>query len=380
MKLRIVLIAISMLIAPHLTLAQVATSPSPPSQLIQQGRQFLSQSKYPDAVQCLDKAVSATTDARQKAEANELLKQTFEAWLRWLQTTQAQLDSQVNFAKQQLDQAEKTLAADKKAHQQKVDAENKIYETGGGHWVYYSSKGWVFRPNTRKGTGDPGAQTAIHGLQIKVMTQTAEVTKRTAELDRLQKQLLSIEQYIPVVQGRLQQLAAELPPTAQTGASAQQPQSGLKIVKATYGTSDVTAFVQNAVTGDSVTVRATPESFAISPANVGDGKLTIEYMVGSEKKTVTVDTGWTVVLPTLKLLAPAPPAAPAAPPVATAQAPPPPAAPPPSLPPASLPALAEREPPPVKQAPATPWYQDWRYIVGGLVGLYIILRVTLRPK
>ncbi|MCX6900086.1 MAG: FHA domain-containing protein [Verrucomicrobia bacterium] len=210
--------------------ARIVSASSNPA--IQQAKLLLAQNKYSDAVNYLDKVIATTKDPSVAADAQVPLKQALDAQLLSLQSIKQQWEAQSKPLEERLKAAQDKVNQDTKALEDKKAAEAKVYVMPGGHWrsgywdgVYYSSRGWV--PNTRKGTGDPQAQTAIHELQIKVMTSTQEVKKQTGLVNRYRQQVLALEQQIAPIQARIAQLDAVLklaqpatPPQPEQAASA----------------------------------------------------------------------------------------------------------------------------------------------------------------
>ena len=197
--------------------ASAATGP-----MMQQVKLLLAQNKYGDAVSYLDKVIASTTDPTVATELQTPLKQALDAQLLSLQSVKQQWEAQCKPLDDRLKATQDKLDQDNKALTSKKDAEAKIYEVPGGHYRYgywdghyYYSRTWV--PNTRKGTGDQQAQTAIHELQIKVMLDTQDIKKQTDVVNRYHQQILSLDQQIAPVQARVTQLNAVLnpaPPTA----------------------------------------------------------------------------------------------------------------------------------------------------------------------
>jgi hypothetical protein len=70
------------------------------------------------------------------------------------------------------------------------------------------------------------------------------------------------------------------------------------------GSQDVTSFLQNKIKDGSLTVTAAPEEFGLAREMFESGKLFIRYTLGKEEKSVTVESGWTLELPSLKLSGP----------------------------------------------------------------------------
>lgn len=192
--------------------ARVASVSSNPA--IQQARLLLAQNKYPEAVSYLDKVIAGTKDPAVAADAQLPLKQALDAQLLSLQSAKQQWEEQHKQIEERLKTAQTQVVQDTKALEDKKAAEAKVYELPGGHWrsgywsgSHYHSR-WV--PNTRKGTGDTGAQSAIHELQIKVMMDTQEVKKQTELLNRYHQQILALDQQMSPIQGRIAQLDVAL--------------------------------------------------------------------------------------------------------------------------------------------------------------------------
>jgi len=99
--------------------------------------------------------------------------------------------------------AQDQLAQDTKDLEKKKADEAKTYRTSGGYWF---NGRWVY--NTRKGTGDSSAQSAIQGLQIKVMTDSQEVKKQTDLAGRYLPQIIAFDQQITATQARITQVEA----------------------------------------------------------------------------------------------------------------------------------------------------------------------------
>jgi Inner membrane component of T3SS, cytoplasmic domain len=212
------------------------TSSKPPSgaavPVIQQTKLLLAQNKYADAVTYLDKALASTRDPEVASDLQPPLKQALDAQLLSLQSIKQQWEAQSKPLEDRLKASQDKLEQDNKALTEKKDAEAKIYELPGGHWRhgywdghYYYSRTWV--PNTRKGTGDPQAQTAIHELQIKVMMDQQDIKKQTDVLSRYHQQILALDQQIAPVQVRVTQLNATLntaPPADAASAGTKVPQ------------------------------------------------------------------------------------------------------------------------------------------------------------
>ena len=102
--------------------------------------------------------------------------------------------------------------------------------------------------------------------------------------------------------------------------------SSFEVVQATYNSVDVTAIVQSKIQQRSLTVTAIPEAFGLSadPDALMRGKLTLTFKVGSERKTASIESGWTITLPSMELKQPGPEASqprPAAPPRSAAAKP-----------------------------------------------------------
>ncbi|MFA5192090.1 MAG: FHA domain-containing protein [Verrucomicrobiia bacterium] len=193
--------------------ARVASVSSNPA--IQQARLLLAQNKYPEAVSYLDKVIAGTKDPAVATDAQLPLKQALDAQLLSLQSIKQQWEAQSKPLEERLKATQDKVNEDTKALEKKKADEAKIYVIPGGHWrygyydgVYYSSRRWV--PNTRKGTGDPQAQTAIHELQIKMMTGTQDVKKQTDLVNRYRQQIFALDQQIAPIQARVSQLDAAL--------------------------------------------------------------------------------------------------------------------------------------------------------------------------
>lgn len=187
--------------------------------VIQQAKLLLAQNKVQDAVISLDKLIASASDHAVVADAQPTLRQALSVQLAGLQSAKQQWEAQCKPIEDRLKAAQEKVQQDTKALEDKKAAEAKIYEIPGGHWrygywdgVYYSSRRWV--PNTRKGTGDPQAQTAIHELQIKTMTGAQEMKKQNDLMNRYRQQILALDQQIVAIQSRVSQLDAVLNPAA----------------------------------------------------------------------------------------------------------------------------------------------------------------------
>lgn len=186
--------------------------------VIQQVRLLLAQNKCADAVVYLDKAIASTTDPAVATDLQVPLKQSLDAQLLSLQSVKQQWEAQCKPLEDRLKAAQDKMDQDNKALMAKKDAEAKIYEVPGGHYRYgywdshyYYSRTWV--ANTRKGTGDQQAQTAIHELQIKVMMDEQGIKKQTDVVNRYHQQIAALDQQIAPVQVRVTQMNGVLNPT-----------------------------------------------------------------------------------------------------------------------------------------------------------------------
>ncbi|MCX6907424.1 MAG: FHA domain-containing protein, partial [Verrucomicrobia bacterium] len=195
------------------------TVSAPTHPVVQQAKLLLAQNKAQDAITSLDKLIASATDHAVVADAQPTLRQALNVQLAALQSAKQQWEAQCKPIEDRLTAAQDKLQQDTKALADKKAAEANIYEIPGGHWrygywegVYYSSRRWV--PNTRKGTGDPQAQTAIHELQIKTMTGAQEIKKQGDLVNRYRQQILAFDQQIVGIQSRVSQLDAVLNPAA----------------------------------------------------------------------------------------------------------------------------------------------------------------------
>ncbi|MBI5686356.1 MAG: FHA domain-containing protein [Verrucomicrobia bacterium] len=193
----------------------VKAASAPPNPAIQQARLLIAQNKHADAVACLDKLIASTKEPSVAADAQPPLKQALDAQLMSLQSVKQQWEAQCKPLEDRLKAAQEKVEQDTKALEEKKAAEARVYEMPGGHWRYsywdngyYYARRWV--PNTRKGTGDNSAQSAIHELQIKVMLGAQEVRKQTDYLNRYRQQMAALDQQIVPIQARVAQLDAVL--------------------------------------------------------------------------------------------------------------------------------------------------------------------------
>ena len=200
----------------------------PTHPVVQQAKLLLAQNKAQDAITSLDKLIASATDHAVVADAQPTLRQALNVQLAALQSAKQQWEAQSKPIEDRLTAAQDKLQQDTKALEDKKAAEAKIYQIPGGHWrygywdgVYYSSRRWV--PNTRKGTGDPQAQTAIHEFQIKTMTGGQEIKKQGDLVNRYRQQILVLDQQIVAVQSRVSQLDAVLNPAAPAAPLAAAP-------------------------------------------------------------------------------------------------------------------------------------------------------------
>lgn len=107
--------------------------------------------------------------------------------LQSLQVARRQAEIQLTLAQQQLASAQRALDADLRALKEKTDAESKMHFLGYDH---------IGARKYRKGTGDPSAQTAINGLQMKVMTSSQAVAKQEALVGQWQKYVAGLDAQI----------------------------------------------------------------------------------------------------------------------------------------------------------------------------------------
>ncbi len=245
-----------------------------PTQLIQQGRQLLGQGRVSEAIQILERAVGSGSDSNTPSEPRELLRQAYAAWMQSLQNSRQQLAAQVDLAKQQVEQTQKTVDANQKTL---ADLQKQLVTPPSHHGDWYDN------------SARNEARNRIPAVQVSIMTDTIELNKRSATLARLVQQLATLDQQIATAQGRLAEQFA--------------------VVQASYGADDaravdVTAVVQSKIKDGSLTICVDPESFGLSKEGAGDGKLKITYAIGSERKSLTVLSGWTLTLPLLKLAPP----------------------------------------------------------------------------
>ncbi len=208
-------------VAPAPPTAAAAAPSKPPSgaavPVIQQAKLLLAQNRFPDAVAYLDKAIATTTDPAVATDLQPPLKQALDGQLLSLQSLKQQWEGQCKPLEDRLKTSQDKLEQDNKALTTKKDAEAKVYELPGGHWRYgyweghyYYSRTWV--GNTRKGTGDSQAQTAIHELQIKVMMDQQDIKKQTDVVNRYRQQIAMLDQQIAPVQVRVTQMNSVLSP------------------------------------------------------------------------------------------------------------------------------------------------------------------------
>ncbi|MBI5685605.1 MAG: FHA domain-containing protein [Verrucomicrobia bacterium] len=181
--------------------AKVASASSNPA--IQQAMLLITQNKHADAITYLDKFIASATDPAVAVEAQAPLKQALDAQLAALASSKQQWEAQCKSLQERLKLAQDGLAQNTQALEQKKADEARVYATGRGYWF---NGRWVY--NTRKGTGD--GTTAIHDMQIKVMTSTQEAKKLSDLLNRYQQQVLALDQQITPIQARVAQMDAVL--------------------------------------------------------------------------------------------------------------------------------------------------------------------------
>ena len=343
------------------------------TQLLQHGRQWLSQSRYPEAVQCLEHILNTPSDPAVASEARRCLTQAYASWLTAFESGRLRIEASIKQVEQQVEQAQKELDADNQSLEEKRSAENQVIVLPSGYW--FNGR---YIHHTRRGTGDPQAPSVIRSLELKTLTGANEVKRLRGEITKLQQQLTSTDYNISALKNKiaavpqtpLPQAPQPPPPTPQPqlkaqiaalSAAVQSDSMGsrdVKIIEAKYGAADVTAFVQNFVKEGSA-VQALPSLYALSEESTAGQKLTIRYTLRDEEKTISIESGWAVTIPDLKLTPPAntrPAAAPER--IASTASP--------------GRALQQLAPEPPTQADA-PWYEkNLKWILGGLVGLWVV--------
>ena len=250
--------------------ASAAATSTGAQQWLQQGQALLAQNKYAEAIQCLDKAITTSTDPAAASETRRLLADAYTAWLQSLQVSRYQIANRVISEQerqaqiqQEVDQAKQALAD--------LAAQRKAAQNSHG-----KSKVVV----------DPIAQRDQNVHELKIVTGTGALNKQTKFIAALKQQLAALEVQITDVQSRA--------PTPTT----------LKITLATYGPKDVTAAVQNLVHGDKATICASADTFGWSQDQFPHAALKISYELRGEKKDINVPQGWKVKLPGAQLVSP----------------------------------------------------------------------------
>lgn len=181
--------------------APVPVVSAPPNPAVQQAMLLIAQGKYQDAITFLDRVIATARDPAIAVQAYEPLKQALNGQIGVIQTARQQWDTQQRAVDDRLKAVQEQLNRNTKALEQKKADEAKVYRTSGGYW--FNGK-WVY--NTRKGTGDSSAQSAIHDLQIKVMGDTQEVKKQTDLLARYKVQITAFDNQITSLQARIGQI------------------------------------------------------------------------------------------------------------------------------------------------------------------------------
>ena len=260
--------------------APAASTPTRAQQWLQQGQTLLAQNKYAEAIQCLDKAITTSTDPAAASETRRLLADAYTAWLQSLQVSRYQIANRVISEQerqaqiqQEVDQAKQALAD--------LAAQRKAAQNSHG-----KSKVVV----------DPIAQRDQNVHELKIVTGTGALNKQTKFIAALNKQT----KFIAALK---QQLAALEVQIADVQSRAPTPTT-LKITLATYGPKDVTAAVQNLVHGDKATICASADTFGWSQDQFPHAALKISYELRGEKKDITVPQGWKVKLPGAQLVSP----------------------------------------------------------------------------
>ena len=151
---------------------------TPLNPAVQQAKLLIAQNKPQDAIAVLDKLIASATSPAAAAEAQAPLKLALDAQLTSFQSAKQQWQTQCKVNEDRLNSIKGQLDQDTRALERKKADEAKITRTGSSYWF---NGRWVY--NTRKGTGDTFAQSAIQGLEVKIMTETQELKKtgRTRE-------------------------------------------------------------------------------------------------------------------------------------------------------------------------------------------------------
>lgn len=273
-----------------------SAAPGPPMQAPaeagQQARQLLAQGRFLEAAQLLEQKIGVVTDAGATAEPRQLLKEVCATWLESLEKAKMQVENQLASASNRVAEVEARLVANQRSLEDRRRQEGQVTVVNSktynyGDSDYSGSRAYSSPSRLQKGTGDPGAQAAINSLEIQVMTDKQELSRRAVDLPPLRQQLAALEKQIASIETRWPEFTAKL-----------------KILLALLGSQDVTSFLQNKIKDGSLTVTAVPEDFGLAREIFESGKLFIKYSLGKEEKTVTVESGWTLELPSMKLMEP----------------------------------------------------------------------------
>jgi len=183
----------------------VATTPASAEQWVQQGRQLLAQGRFAEAIQAFEQATGKPDGANAIKEPQELLKQTYAAWLQSLQRSRAQATNQLEVVKQRVASLQKEIQTTENALQwRRMDVRSsraRIYSSPGSSGTS-GSFGTYGSPTVLPG-GDPADQGVINSLELRMMTEKQELDKRTAEMHRLEQQVAMLDQQIVVVQSHI---------------------------------------------------------------------------------------------------------------------------------------------------------------------------------
>ncbi|MBI5685477.1 MAG: hypothetical protein HZC54_10375 [Verrucomicrobia bacterium] len=185
--------------------AAAKTAEMTDTEWLEQGRNLLARRMFPEAVQWLEKPAQAITGIMDAFELDRLLRDAYAGWLENLQAARKQWLAQLQVVQEAVDVLKRERESTQESLNYKRATESQITQMSSGSDMSSFSQ-TPMRARYFRGSGDTHAAGTINGLEIQVMSLTAQLNKRTPELNQMKSQIAALDNQIIVVEARLEQL------------------------------------------------------------------------------------------------------------------------------------------------------------------------------